>query len=214
MKWAQLLVLLFSMMVGLPVSAMQVEPDPRMIISSMDRSVSPELDILRVTADVSPDNRLVFEVKTRGERIDGIDGDGDGEDYLLLQILHEKAYVLFIPVSKKKGDRVLIFEGSLQAESHTLPKVLTASTEPRLQAGSDVRRIFRGAEFTVPVDWIDFGGDFSFDAYTVKASIQGNTLIVGDVYDQARKSRAGEKRFSAITLLNKICTPRGLRSAQ
>lgn len=212
MKWAQLLVLLFSMMAGLSVSAMQVEPDPRMIISPMDKSVPPELDILRVTADVSPDNRLVFEVKTRGERIDGI--DGDGEDYLLLQILHEKAYVLFIPVSKKKGDRVLIFEGILQAESHTLPKVLTASTEPRLQAGSDVRRIFRGAEFTVPVDWIDFGSDFSFDAYTVKASIQGNTLIVGDVYDQARKSRAGEKRPSAITLLNKICTPRGLRSAQ
>ena len=104
MKRAKLLVLLFSMMGGLSVSAMQVEPDPRMIISSMDRSVSPELDILRVTADVSPDNRLVFEVKTRGERIDGIDGGGD--DYLLLQILHEKAYVLFIPVSKKKGGRV------------------------------------------------------------------------------------------------------------
>ena len=212
MKRAQLLVLLFSMMGGLSVSAMQVEPDPRMIISSMDRSVSPELDILRVTADVSPDNRLVFEVKTRGERIDGIDGGGD--DYLLLQISHEKAYVLFIPVSKKKGGRVLIYEGSLQAESHMLPKVLTASTEPSLQAGSDVRHIFRGAEFTVPVGWIDFGGDFSFDAYTVKASRQGNTLIVGDVYDQARKGRAGEKRFSAITLLNKICTPRGLRSAQ
>ena len=73
MKRAQLLVLLFSMMGGLSVSAMQVDPDPRMIISSMDRSVSPELDILRVTADVSPDNRLVFQVKTRGEQIDGIE---------------------------------------------------------------------------------------------------------------------------------------------
>ena len=64
MKRAQLLVLLFSMMGGLSVSAMQVDPDPRTIISPMDRSVSPELDILRVTADVSPDKRLVFQVKT------------------------------------------------------------------------------------------------------------------------------------------------------
>ena len=209
MKRAQLLVLLFSMMGSLSVSAMQVDPDPRTIISPMDRSVSPQLDILRVTTDVSPDKRLVFQVKTRGEQIDGED-----DDYLLLQILHEKAYVLFIPVSKEKGDRVLIYEGSLQLERHTLPKVLIASMEPSLKAGSDVRHIFRGAEFTVPVDWIDFGGDFSFDAYTVKASIQGNTMIVGNVYDQARKGRAGERRFSAITLLNKICTPRGLRSAQ
>ena len=70
MKRAQLLVLLFSMMGSLSVSAMQVDPDPRTIISPMDRSVSPELDILRVTADVSPDKRLVFQVKTRGEQID------------------------------------------------------------------------------------------------------------------------------------------------
>ena len=64
MNW-RILVLLFSMMGYLPVSAMQVEPDPRTIISSMDRSLSPELDILRVTADVSPDNHFVFQVKTR-----------------------------------------------------------------------------------------------------------------------------------------------------
>jgi hypothetical protein len=139
MKRAQLLVLLFSMMGSLSVSAMQVDPDPRTIISPMDRSVSPQLDILRVTTDVSPDKRLVFQVKTRGEQIDGED-----DDYLLLQILHEKAYVLFIPVSKEKGDRVLIYEGSLQLERHTLPKVLIASMEPSLKAGSDVRHIFRG----------------------------------------------------------------------
>ena len=59
-----------------------------------------------VTTDVSPDKRLVFQVKTRGEQIDGED-----DDYLLLQILHEKAYVLFIPVSKEKGDLLLIYSG-------------------------------------------------------------------------------------------------------
>jgi hypothetical protein len=209
MKRIQAAVLLLAMLGSLSISAMQIEADPRMIISSMDQSLSPELDILRVTASVSEDSKLIFQVKTRGERIGGSESD-----YLLLRILNEKSYVLFIPIGKETGDKVVIYESDLQPESHTLRRGFTVSAEPGLHAGSSARRIFRGAEFTMPVDRIDFGGDISFDAYTVKASIEGNTLRILEVYDQARKGRAEEKRFSAITLLNKICTPRGLRSGQ
>jgi hypothetical protein len=54
---------------------------------------------------------------------------------------------------------------------------------------------------------MDFGNDFSFDAYIVKADIRGDILIVGEIHDQARKGRK-EKRISAIALLNKLCAPR------
>ncbi|MBA2483393.1 MAG: DUF1292 domain-containing protein, partial [Nitrosomonas sp.] len=89
-RWILLLILLF-MMVG-PVSAMRLDADPRSIISFLDKSLSPELDILRVKTDISPDNHLIFQVKTKGEWI-GV----NEHDYLLLQILHEKTYALLVP---------------------------------------------------------------------------------------------------------------------
>ncbi|MCP5246522.1 MAG: hypothetical protein H6937_11490 [Burkholderiales bacterium] len=58
-------------LISSPVSAMQIVADPRIIISFMDNSLPPELDILRVTTDVSEDNHLIFQVQTRGERING-----------------------------------------------------------------------------------------------------------------------------------------------
>lgn len=203
MNWTPALLLLLVMTGNLPVSAMQIDADPRTIISSMDKSLSPELDILRVTTDLSQDNHLVFQVKTRGEWI-----DEEGSNYLLLQILHEKAHVFLIPINKEKGDKVLIYEGALQPENHALSKIFSEPGEYNLRTGFNAKHIFRGVEFTVPIDWINFGGHLGFDAYTVKASIQGNTLKISEVYDQARKGRGEERRFSAITLLNKICTPR------
>ena len=201
MKWVSVLILLLFM-VG-PVSAMNIEADPRTIISFMDRSISPELDILRVTTDISPDNHLVFQVKTKGEW-----DNGEDSDYLLLQILHEKNYALLIPLNEKKESRILIYEGDLQSESQLMSVAFSESELTSLHAGFDAKRIARGAEFTVPLDWVNFGADFSFDAYTVQAEVQDNSLQISKVYDQARKGRPEEKRITAITLLNNICSPK------
>ena len=201
MKWVSALILLFFM-VG-PVSAMNIEADPRTIISFMDRSISPELDILRVTTDISPDNHLVFQVKTKGKW-----DNGEDNDYLLLQILHEKTYALLIPLNEKKESRILVYEGDLQSESQLISIAFSESALTNLHAGFDAKHIHRGAEFTVPLDWVNFGADFSFDAYTVQAEVQDNSLQISKVYDQARKGRPEEKRITAITLLNNICSPK------
>ncbi|SDZ01976.1 hypothetical protein [Nitrosomonas sp. Nm58] len=201
MNWTPVLISLF-MIVG-PVAAMQIEADPRSIASFMDKSLTPELDILQVATDISADNHLVFQVKTRGEQI-----NGKNSDYLLLQILHEKTYLLLLPLNKEEGDKILIYEGTLQPENHKLSKITGEFKEYNLSADFTAKRIVRGAEFTVPLDWINYGADFNFDAYTIQASMQGNTLQINKVYDQARKGRKEEKRFSAITLLNKICSPK------
>lgn len=201
MNWG--LVLIFLLMITGPVAAMQIEADPRSIASFMDKSLTPELDILQVVTDISADNHLVFQVKTRGEQI-----KGKNSDYLLLQILHEKTYLLLLPLNKEEGDKVLIYEGELQLENHKLSEITREFKENNLSTGFTAKRIARGAEFTVPLDWINYGADFNFDAYTIQASMQGNTLQINKVYDQARKGRKEEKRFSAITLLNKICSPK------
>jgi hypothetical protein len=201
MNRVSVLILLFLMVV--PVSAMNIEADPRTIISFMDRSISPELDILRVTTDISPDNHLVFQVKTKGEW-----DNGEDRDYLLLQILHEKNYALLIPLNEETGSRILIYEGDLQSENHLMSTAFSASEMYNLHAGFNVKRITRGAEFTVPLDWVNFGADFSFDAYTVQAEVEDNALQISKVYDQARKGRPEEKRITAITLLNNICSPK------
>lgn len=190
------------MMVG-PVSAMQIEADPRTITSFLDKSLTPELDILSVTTNISPENNLVFQVKMRGEQI-----DNKNNDYLLLQILNEKIYLLLLPLNKEKGDKLLIYEGSLSPENHELSKTPTEFREHHMYADFHARHISQGAEFTVPLDWINYGADFSFDAYTVQASLKGNTLEISEIYDRARKGHTKEKRFSAMTLLNKICSPK------
>lgn len=41
----------------------------------------------------------------------------------------------------------------------------------------------------MPLDWIDFNTNFSFDAYTVQARIKGDTLKISKVYDWARKEK-------------------------
>lgn len=195
--------LIFLLVISGSIFAMKIDADPRTLISFLDKSLSPELDILRVTTDISPDNHLVFQIKTRGERI-----DGENDDYLVLQIMHEETYLLLFPLNKKNGDNVLIYEDSFQSENHELSKNSNEFIESKLPAGFNAKHTFRGAEFSVPLDWINYGADFSFDAYTVQAKTQENMLQIGKIYDQARKGRKEEKRFSAITLLNKICSPK------
>jgi len=192
---------------SLTASAMQIEADPRTIVSFMDKGLSPELDILSVTADISPDNHLVFQVKTRGER-----ERGEAADHLMLRILHGKVYVFLIPINKENGNKTLMYESTLQPDNTVLPHALKTAQESGLPARLNTRRIVNGAEFILPLDWIDFGKDFGFDAYTVSAQVQGDTLEISRVHDQAGKGRSGSNKFSAVTLLNKLCTPQRLRS--
>lgn len=195
------------MVFSLTVSAMQIDADPRTIVSFMDKALSPELDILSVATDISPDNHLVFQVKTRGER-----EQGEVADHLLLRILHGKVYVLLVPINKGDGDKVLMYESTLQPDYPLLPQVLEQSRENDMPRHLKVERVARGVEFTLPLEWIDFGKDFGFDAYTVSAHVQGDTLEISRVHDQAGKGRGGSNKFSAVTLLNKLCTPQRLRS--
>ena len=185
-----------------PVSAMQIEADPRVIISFMDKSLPPELDILRVTTDVSEDNHLIFQVQTKGERI-----NGKNNDYILLNILHEKTYALIIPLNTETEELLLVYEGELHPEKQLATIAFNKSELNKEHAGFSTRRINRGVEFTIPLDWINFGADLGFDAYTIQASIKGNALYIDEVYDQARRGPQ-EKRISAITLLNNICSPK------
>lgn len=195
---------------ALTADAMQIEADPRTIVSFMDKALSPELDILSVSADISPDDHLVFQVKTRGERT-----EGEAGDYMLLRILHGKVHVFLVPINPKDGDKVLAYESALQPDGHALlPRTLEASREADLPARLNARRIAGGMDFILPVDWIDFGKEFGFDAYTVKVRMQGNTVEIGEIHDQAGKGRNGKSTFSAVTLLNKLCTPQRLRSSR
>jgi len=195
------------MVFSLTASAMQIDADPRTIVSFMDKALSPELDILSVATNISPDNHLVFQVKTRGER-----AQGEVADHLLLRILHGKVYVFLIPINKENGNKILMYETALQPDNTLLPYALKAPQESSLPAGLNARRIVNGAEFILPLDWIDFGKEFGLDAYTVSAQVQGDTLEISRVHDQAGKGRGGSNTFSAVTLLNKLCTPQRLRS--
>ncbi len=201
MKWTSIFKFLF--MIARPVAAMQIEADHRTISSFMDKSLTPALDILQVTTDISADNHLLFRVKTRGEQV-----DEENNDYVLLQILHEKTYLFLLPLNKTKTEKALVYEGTLDPENHKLSETSGKFTEYNLPAGFTATRTVRGAEFTIPLDWINYAADFNFDAYTIQASTPGNTLQIDKVYDQARKGRKEEKRYSAITLLNKICSPK------
>ena len=201
MKKTFMLIVSFFLITA-PVSAMQIEADPRIIISFMDNSLPPELDILRVTTDVSEDNHLIFQVQTKGERI-----SGKNDDYLLLNILHEKTYALIIPLNKETKESIQVYEGGLHPEKQLTSITFKKSGINNEHAGFSVRRINRGVEFTIPLDWINFGADFGFDAYTVHARIKENVLYIDEVYDQARRGPQ-EKRISAITLLNNICSPK------
>ena len=98
-----------------PVSAMNIYDDPRILLSYMDRSLTPDRDILRVTVNVTPDNHLVFQVKARGEQ-----SGGENSDHFLLRITNGKPYVLLVPIDKDKGDKVFMYEDVLESENSLL----------------------------------------------------------------------------------------------
>lgn len=197
-----LIFLLLWLTTSLPVCGMSMYDDPRTILSFRDKALSPELDILRVMVTLSPASQLIFQVKTKGER-----QSGAADEYLLLHILHGKHYMLLIPINAQQTSHGLVYEGTLQSED--APPVLVGR-KFRTVASSDgfaVKRIPQGVEFIVPLEWIDFSVDFGYDAYTVQARLQDGGLQITHIYDQARKGRPGANRFSAITFLNRICSP-------
>ncbi len=198
------LIVLFQLVLMInPASGMRIDADPRMIISFMDRSLPPELDILRVTTDISEDNHLIFRVQIKGERI-----SGDNDDYVLLNIQHEKTYALMIPLSKEAGETIRIYEGELLSTNQLASVAFKKSNINSEYAGFSARHINRGVEFMVPLDWINFGADFGFDAYTISATIQKHVLHIGKIHDQARRGNLSINQVSAITLLNAICSPK------
>lgn len=201
MKSITIVFLLFALIDS--AYAMEINVNPRSIISSLDKSLAPELDILRVTTEISSDNRIVFQVKTKGER-----DQGNEDDYLLLQILHEKAYVFLIPVNKKEEINALIYDDIFNKD-YALSREFKRSPS-NLIADLNLNRITNGAEFLIPLDWINFGADFGFDAYTVQAEVNRDMIKIIKIYDQAGKARKSEKLFSAILLLNKLCAPKRL----
>lgn len=197
-----LIFLLLWLTTSLPVCAMSMYDDPRTILSFRDKALSPELDILRVMVTLSPASQLIFQVKTKGER-----QSGAADGYLLLQILHGKHYILLIPINAQQTSHGLVYERTLQSED--APPVLVGRKFQTVASsdGFAVKRIPQGVEFIVPLEWIDFSVDFGYDAYTVQARLQDGSLQVSHIYDQAGKGRPGPNRFSAITFLNRICSP-------
>lgn len=185
------------------VNAMEIIRDPRSIISSRDNSLSPELDILRVTTDISSGDQLSFQIRNRGKAI-----EGNENNYFILNILHNKNYFLIVPLSVQQESTVLIYETSLDNRNLSL-----SQHYPLIQAKdfiASMSRIANGVAFHVPVAWIDFSKDIGFDAYTAQITKQENQMQVLYIHDQAIKSKVQEKMFPAITLFNKLCAPKRL----
>lgn len=185
------------------VNAMEIIRDPRSIISSRDNSLSPELDILRVTTDISNGDQLSFQIRNRGKAI-----EGNENNYFILNILHNKNYFLIVPLSVQQESTVLIYETSLDNRNLSL-----SQHYPLIQAKdfiASMSRIANGVAFHVPVAWIDFSKDIGFDAYTAQITKQENQMQVLYIHDQAIKSKVQEKMFPAITLFNKLCAPKRL----
>lgn len=181
---------------------MEINVSPRTIISSRDKSLAHELDILRVNTDISGNNYLVFQIKTKGER-----SLGEVNDYFVLQIIHNKNYFLFIPINKDNKIKVSVYEESFNDKNVLLsPALLKKSPDDNFL----VKRATNGVEIFLPLEWIDFSGNLGFDAYTVQADILENEIMVNKIYDRAIKDRNRERMFSAITLFNKLCAPKTL----
>ncbi len=185
------------------VNAMEINLDPRSIISSRDNSISPELDILRVTTDISNDDQLLFRIRNRGEAT-----KGNENNYFILNILHNKHYFLVVPLNAQQENNVSIYEASLDNQDLSLSQHYPLIQEKDLTVSMD--RIANGVTLSIPISWIDFSKNIGFDAYTAEIAKQGDKMQVVHIHDQAIKSKAREKMFPAITLFNKLCAPKRL----
>ena len=196
-----LLITALLLLAATSVNAMEINRDPRSIISSRDNSLSPELDILRVTTDISNDDQLLFRIRNRGEAI-----EGNENNYYILNILHNKHYFLVVPLNAQQESTVSIYEASLDNPDLSLSQHYSSTQEKDLTVS--MSRIANGVILSVPIAWIDFSKNIGFDAYTAEITRQGDKMQVVHIYDQAIKSKAREKMFPAITLFNKLCAPK------
>ena len=196
-----LLITALLLLAATSVNAMEINLDPRSIISSRDNSLSPELDILRVTTDISNDDQLLFRIRNRGEAI-----EGNENNYYILNILHNKHYFLVVPLNAQQESTVSIYEASLDNPDLSLSQHYSSTQEKDLTVS--MSRIANGVILSVPIAWIDFSKNIGFDAYTAEITRQGDKMQVVYIYDQAIKSKAREKMFPAITLFNKLCAPK------
>ena len=196
-----LLITALLLLAAKSVNAMEINRDPRSIISSRDNSLSPELDILRVTTDISNDDQLLFRIRNRGEAI-----EGNENNYYILNILHNKHYFLVVPLNAQQESTVSIYEASLDNPDLSLSQHYSSTQEKDLTVS--MSRIANGVILSVPIAWIDFSKNIGFDAYTAEITRQGDKMQVVHIYDQAIKSKAREKMFPAITLFNKLCAPK------
>ena len=196
-----LLITALLLLAATSVNAMEINLDPRSIISSRDNSLSPELDILRVTTDISNDDQLLFRRRNRGEAI-----EGNENNYYILNILHNNHYFLVVPLNAQQESTVSIYEASLDNPDLSLSQHYSSTQEKDLTVS--MSRIANGVILSVPIAWIDFSKNIGFDAYTAEITRQGDKMQVVHIYDQAIKSKAREKMFPAITLFNKLCAPK------
>lgn len=199
----KILVTIFLTLCAAPVLSMNNYDDPRKLLSYMDRALPPALDILRVTTKITPENQLIFQVKMRGES-----SDLAQNEYILLHITHGDHYALLIPANKNSPVSAIL----LKQAPHTaldqrmkLAKVFERQSQP---ATFQANHIHHGVNFSLPVDWIDFGNTLGYDAYTVQARLTDDTVHIEKIYDRAGKGRKIAKQFSAITFVNTLCATR------
>ena len=194
----------FMLMAALPGIAMNNYDDPRIVLSYMDKDLDPARDILRLHTDISDEQQLVFQVKMRGEGESASRGD-----YVLLQVWQERAHLWLVPLgSSDPGDRALAYEGStaLRGLSQTLESgEIDASLR---EADFTVKRISRGVEYAVPLEWLDYGQKVGFEAYTVRGRKTESSFVIEEIYDRAAKGDREQHIVSPIMLLNNLCATR------
>lgn len=203
MKYINFLFVTLGMLSVIPQgNAMSLYDDPRMIYSYKDKAIAPEIDILQVSTQISPDDELVLQVKTRGER-----AMGAIDDYYLVKIHQTRTHALVIPVNRAEGSGIQLYAGLDPSDGlvpYQLPqRFIEADTNHPFK----VAYIDNGFEVYIPLSWINFAATFSYDVYTVRADREGQHLTLENVYDQARKGRE-EPKVPALTLVNRLCSPK------
>lgn len=194
---------IFLLLCATPALSMNNYDDPRKLLSYMDQSLTPALDILRITTKITPENQLIFQVNMRGKS-----NDLPQNEYILLHITHGDIYALLIPVNQNSPESVILLKQASDTDTYTRMGLAKDFEKQPNPATFQAKRTHHGVNFSLPVDWIDFGNTLGYDAYTVKARLTDNAVHIEKVYDRAGKGRKVAKQFSAITFVNTLCATR------
>lgn len=203
LRWLPILTSL-CLFAGSPGSAMNNYDDPRIVLSYMDKSVLPARDILRLHTDITDGEKLLFQVKTRGDTT-----EAEQNDYALLQVWQDKTHFWLISLASPDGEEpALVYQ--IDGASNQLPPTLSGSggMTSSQQVRPTAKRISRGIEYTIPLTWLDYGEEIGFQAYTVKGRAEADGFVIEEVYDRAVKGHRNEHIVSPIMLLNNLCATR------